>query len=498
MEQEQFVDSNGKVHFLQLRFHRESRLVYRVDSLEDLTKENYQLLKLLIDHHATRQVPRLRELMDYGMGINHTVLDGLRRRREEDASDTRVAHNFCGNISLFKQGYIVGNPIQIAYADEKTDDVLHSVDKDNEVDGLNRDLVKDLSELGRAHDIVYRTKEDKTKLRRLDPLDTFVIYDRTLSQHSIAAVRYYHRSLFSDDEKTVELWTDTHVIHFHYDGKQLVEESVEPHYFEQIPITEYANNNNRVSDYEPVLALVDLYDSAQSDTGNLMRDLSDAILLVTGRINFPASWSEEEKVDFIKTMRNLRFMLLQPPVDAEGKQAGNVDAKYLIRSYDVQGSEAYKQRIADDIHQLTNIPNLNDVHFSGTQSGESMKYKLFGLEQERSTLESLFTKGLKRRYGLITTIENKAGHTEPYEPQKLSVIFTPNKTLNELDQVNMVKNLYGLVSEQTLLESVKDVTKIDPQTEKERLQREKEDSQSMPRLSPTEEMSSVGDGDGEN
>ena len=38
---------------------------------------------------------------------------------------------------------------------------------------------------------------------------------------------------------------------------------------------------------------------------------------------------------------------------------------------------------------------MKDDNFSGTQSGEAMKYKLFGLEQRTKTKEGLFTKRVK-------------------------------------------------------------------------------------------------------
>ena len=60
---------------------------------------------------------------------------------------------------------------------------------------------------------------------------------------------------------------------------------------------------------------------------------------------------------------------------------GNVDAQYIYKQYDVSGVEAYKTRIAKDIHTLTNTPDMTDENFGGQQSGEAMKYKLFGLEQ---------------------------------------------------------------------------------------------------------------------
>lgn len=65
MEQTLFTDSTGQERVLNLRFHRESRIRYRADSLEELVENNWELLKNFINHHKMRQVPRIQELMDY-------------------------------------------------------------------------------------------------------------------------------------------------------------------------------------------------------------------------------------------------------------------------------------------------------------------------------------------------------------------------------------------------------------------------------------------------
>ncbi|WP_145461895.1 phage portal protein, partial [Staphylococcus saprophyticus] len=75
---------------------------------------------------------------------------------------------------------------------------------------------------------------------------------------------------------------------------------------------------------------------------------------------------------------------------------GNVDAEYIYKQYDVSGVESYKNRINDNIHMFTNTPDMTDENFSGTTSGEAMKYKLFGLEQRAAIKEGLFRKGLRR------------------------------------------------------------------------------------------------------
>ena len=53
---------------------------------------------------------------------------------------------------------------------------------------------------------------------------------------------------------------------------------------------------------------------------------------------------------------------------------------------------------------FTNTPDMTDENFGGNQSGEAMKYKLFGPEQRTAIKEGLFRKGLRRRYKLIGQI----------------------------------------------------------------------------------------------
>lgn len=61
------------------------------------------------------------------------------------------------------------------------------------------------------------------------------------------------------------------------------------------------------------------------------------------------------------------------------------DAKYVYKQYDVDGVEAYKERLQKDIHKISFVPDLTDEAFSGTQSGEAMKYKLFGFQHMSAT-----------------------------------------------------------------------------------------------------------------
>lgn len=184
-----------------------------------------------------------------------------------------------------------------------------------------------------------------------------------------------------------------------------------------------------------------MYDQAQSDTANYMTDLNDAMLAIVGNIEIDG--------DEAKKFRQANMVHVKPSINVNGSE-GNADVKYIYKQYDVNGSEAYKTRLQKDIHKYTNTPDLSDENFSGVQSGESMKYKLFGLEQVRAIKERLFKKGLMKRYKLLFHILNLTG-VHKYDYSTIDITFTPNlpKSLNE--SIEAFNSLNGGVSEQTRL-----------------------------------------------
>lgn len=465
---ETFTDTFGKTKTLKHRFHRESRTRYHIDKLEDLFVDDNDLLLKFIKHHKTVQRPRLIELMDYSQAMNHEVSQDEFRRNETDMSDARAIHDFGGMVSTFKEGYLTGVPIRVNYdtkdKESKINQQLQDVAKINGFDKLNRLLVLDMSRVGRAYEMVYRRSDDKTIVRKLSPFDTFVIFDRTASVHSLCAVRYYNVTLFDNSKEIVEVYTNDKIHKFELTDGKLKELKVSPelHSFGMVPITEYLNDEFGFGDYEKVLSLIDLYDAAQSDTANYMADLSDAILGIFGNLVRPDGMNEKQFLEFQKAMRKARLMLFTPPVDNDGREAGSVDAKYLTKSYDVAGTESYKTRVENDIHKFTNMPNLNDSNFSGQQSGESLKYKLFGLDQKITDTKDMLIESLKRRYELIAAVGNKVNEIDnSFDASNLDIVITPNLPKAMSEMIANLKAMGGIVSIKTALEKsglIDDVT----------------------------------------
>lgn len=447
------------------RFSDEANIHYTYSSAEDLISNTADLLDM-VEHHKSNQRPRLKELQDYYESDNTTVLRG-RRRREEHLADHRATHGFAEYVSGFIQGYMVGIPLKTAYPEDAINEQLKDINRTNDADEHNSDLVLDQSIYGRAYELLYRNQNDEIRFTKLDVLETFVIYDDTVEKNPIAGVRYF-TSRFKDSEKNVYVYTADKVYHFVIDDNgKLGEEDANPHAFGGVPIIEYSNNRFRRGDFEKVLSLIDLYDESQSDTANYMTDFNDAMLKIIGNLDI--------SVEDAKEMKQHNILMLKTVPDAHGRES-QVDADYIYKQYDVNGTEAYKDRVKNNIHMFTHTPNMDDDKFAGNQSGESLKYKLFGLEQKRSIKERLFKKSLRDRYRLINNLRTLASEGS-FDVNKIQITFTPNLPKSLVDEIKMFTDLGGELSDETKLSLLSIIENPKEEIEKKEKERENRNSQ---------------------
>ena len=420
------------------RFRDGHNDTFEIASLEDLTPD---ALAKFIRRHKEEQRPRLEELRDYYKAQNKTI--NARAARKPNLSDKRLSHAYARYVSTFIQGYLVGNPIKVKHDDDRINTAVQDLNKAIDADRLNADLALDLSIYGRAYDMVHRNRSDQDRVYRLSPMGVFLIYDDTVEEIPLAGVRY--REDPDDGTIAADLYTAEQIRHFTQSGETLIEEEgrATDHYFGEVPITEYTNNRFRQGDFEPVLDVIDAYDEAQSDTGNYMTDLNDAMLVISGDIQVDIEGAER--------MRNSNLLLLIPTKDIDGKPTMLPTAGYIYKQYDVAGVESYKKRLQNDIHRFTNTPDMTDEKFSGQASGESMKYKLFGLDQVRADKETRMIAGLTRRYRLLFNLKSTAQELIGADADELEFIFTPNIPRAFYEELKAFTEAGGQLSQETLL-----------------------------------------------
>src|SRR5690625_3794563 len=214
------------------RFSDEARIHYRYPSADELVNNTKDLAEI-IQHHAEHQRPRLQTLKNYYEANNEYVLR-QNRRRDEHLADHRAIHAFGEYISNFMQGYMVGIPLKTSYPDEEVDELLREINRTNNADEHNADLVLDQSIYGRAYELLYRNAKDEIRFAVSDVLETFVIYDDTVEMNPIAGVRYIENQ-FKDDV-SVHFYTDKWLIEYSMGSDyKLAEISKKDNPFQDVP-----------------------------------------------------------------------------------------------------------------------------------------------------------------------------------------------------------------------------------------------------------------------
>lgn len=458
-----------------LTYTEDAILRYRINDINELLNDT-KILLAMIKHHHRNQVPRLETLENYYIGNNESILKGQRRRDKEKA-DNRIRHSFANTISNFLNSYVLGNPVKVTTNDDKFTELLDEFNFKNDIDAHNLEIGKDQNNLGRAYELLQRTEEDQDKVYRLEPKEVFMIYDTTVRSRVIGACRYFPINTYELDNSKikylVELYTFDHIYRFEpidiYNAEHLVlpEDGIEEHYFNGVPIVEYRSDRFRMGVYEQQLSLIDAYDSAESDTANYMTDTNDALLVIEGRLQN----AKDKK--FVEGLRDANILILEPAEDSFTGATGTVKAQYLTKSYDVQGVEAYKTRLRDDIFNLSSTPDLSDQAFSGNQSGEALKYKMYGLQQKRNDKERFLSKGFRVRYKLLENIK-RATNEYTGEPVELTFAYTPNLPKAYLEELQAFRNSGGQLSQETMLSLLSFIDSVED--EKERIESEKEDN----------------------
>ena len=460
-------------------------------------------LKNFVGTHRAEQLDRLKELKRYYLADNN-----IKHRDEKSdkySADNRIASDWAKYITVFEQGYMLGNPVEYKNENEEIQALIDNFSKQNNEQDHNVAIKTDLAIYGRAYELLNTFKDEDgsvwVKLYRMNPEQTFVIYDDSYEQHSLMAVNYYSISYGNGHKRDfIKVYTDDAIYEYVDDNQEadtlrLKEKS--DHFFNGVPVNEFSNNTDRTGAFEAVLDSIDAYDLSQSELANFQQDSNEALLVISGN---PFTGVEDK--DFLEDGRinpNGRLAVSQSfkkakiiVLDDNPIPGGSSpSAHYLVKTYDTAGAEAYKERLVNDILRFTFTPDTTDSNFAGTQSGEAMKYKMMAADNYRGKQELLFEKGLMRRLRLAVNIwKIKGNDSGNYNLiNQTDIVFTPNLPQNNNEMVAIVKNLYGVVSEQTIVEILERVTGVNAETELKRLKEDTEKALEMlPRITQENEV----------
>lgn len=425
----------------------EPRGGYRLPKDTQMTAE--LLGKLLVDYRS-KQVNRLASLRKAYEG-DHDILH--QKEKAEYKPDNRLVANFAKQIVDSMVGYFLGVPIRTTADDEAFAEYLDVWSAVNDSDDLDAELSKLADIYGAGYELMWRDEEAFARSCSVTPLNCFVVRDDTVENDIIYAVRFWlDDNLFDNARDTLRgtLYDSMFETPFVMDGSKVIFGEPIIHGFDDVPVVEYVDNEERLGLFEGVMSLINAYNKAISEKANDVEYYADAYLKIIG-----ARLDEQ-------TLQNLRDSRI---INLDSRDSANVTVEFLSKP-DADGTqENFIDRVERLIFVLSMVSDLSSEKFD-TSSGIAIKYRLQAMSDIAVVKQRKFRRSLSRRWKLLC---NYAGNTRLDAKAWTTVraTFTRNLPSNLLEESQIAGNLSGITSEETQLSVLSCVDS--PQAEMQRM-----------------------------
>ena len=314
----------------------------------------------------------------------------VRYRTKEKASRddivNRVVENHAYEIVQFKTGQTYGEPIQ--YISRKDDNRIN-----NSVDELNDYMVdadkqaKDIksgewqSAVGTSFKAVQIANNADVPFRIIvpSPLDTFIIYSKVTEEPMLSV-----QMLKDDDGSTYKLCFSNNM-QFKIQDSKVVDYRL--HAFGDIPIVEYPNNWERISDIELVSDILDSINTYQSNRIDAVEQF------VQSWIKFVNCDVDEEQ--FAK-MKMMGALVVKSNNGAENK----ADVEVLTQELNQSETQIAKDDLWDNALSILAIPNKQGNTGGDTQGAVELRNG-WDFSKTRAKLKDPLIKACEKRIAKI-------------------------------------------------------------------------------------------------
>lgn len=363
----------------------------------------------------------------------------------------KIVSNYCYNIVQNYSGYLTG--VNIAYHSPIDISEIIKVLNYNDYKSEDTELLRQALIYGRAFEVAYIDLDSQIRFKLFDTRECIPVYDTTIDENLKYVIRYYKINMYNDkDEYFVEVYSDEKTDYYKsqagYGALTLL--SSEPNYFNQVPVTVFSLNKEEESIFDKVMTLQDAYNKLISSEVDDFEAFCDSYLVLKN------CYAEPED---IQKMKENRVLLL----------GDGADAMYLTKNISDTQIENMLTKINDTIHKIANSPDFNDEKLLA-QSGIAMRYKLVGFENNASAIEGQMKKALQKRIELICEVLHLTGTDEDW--RDIEIIFTRNLPVNVVEIAQVVNQLRGIVSDETLLAQIPFISDATAEYEKVKEQKE--------------------------
>ena len=438
--------------------------------LNKIAYENGRITSDIIsDLIADNDTTKSRQIEDYKAYRADELPIDARVFADSNKLNNKINNDFRGEIIDQAVGYLFGKPITYGIKPETYDsDTQYKRDeaafrafiRDNNVDDLDLETGKKQGVCGTSGRILYIDKSGELRAMNVAPWEMIYVWDRSLDNLQYAMRYYIVKEITKGevrDRYRVE-WYDSEKITFYVqiEGGSYVLDSTEPvnpkpHLMGTVPVVEFPNNEERMSDFKKVKELINAYDRTVSDTQNELEEFRQAYMLFVG--------ATIDKDTITAARLSGAFNL---PEDA--------DVRYLTKQINDVFLENHKNTLKDNIYRFAKTIDVNSDTFTGQgSSGEARKWILCPLEWRCAIKQLKFAGSLDRMFQICQKVWLKKALSIDWK--NITHSFDRNVPQELLLESDILTKVSGLVSKRTALTLFSPVE--DVETELQRMEEEK-------------------------
>ena len=317
------------------------------------------------------------------------------------------------------------------------------------------ELVKDYLSTNACYGLVYENKDNEIVYSRVPSTQCVALYDYSTPVNKIGLMRIWQETDSNGFEATmVELILDNKKKYYKNSKSKPkiyneIENSEKEVKWSMLPAIAI-ENPDELTIFEPVITLIDAYETIIKNNRNIFEYNDDAKLKITGFMPQSELMTRDDKGNTVLNPERQKEdeALLRSKVFYTPDQSGNIE--WIIKNINDTASENHKKTLIELILMITCVPNVTDVGFTNADNASALEKKFFPLEQILIQADKQFKKELLYLWELIIDRINKEKNKK-YDFREIQIELQRNMPADKNDIVDMAMKLRGLLSDESVM-----------------------------------------------
>jgi SPP1 family phage portal protein len=394
------------------------------DEAEVNTGNIYSILdEAMITHNEN--IIDIKYLKEYVKGVQ-PILD--REKPIRDDINIRVVFNRAAQIVDFKLKYEFGSPITYVRRSKDEADGFGSDVDDRGVSLLNEmmgysnkpaidlQIAKNFKTCGVGYRLIEPSDDPLSiiKMASLNPESSFVVYRNDAYRKPILGVTYFKKRN-GDTEFTCYSADTIYIVTSKFGRGYTGEPIVYPNIPGQIPIIEYVNNYDRMSDFERVISLINALNVTNSDR---MNDIAQHVQSIIWMNNCEPDDDQEIKSNGV--------------IITKSQQGVQANIQFLENVLNQSEIQTLVDHVNDQIDVIANVPGRQETGGGSTGSAMNLSNGWQAAETAAKGMELIFSESERRTLdvvsGIINNTENVPDELVALKISDIEPKFSRNKT----------------------------------------------------------------------